>query len=980
MWFFQGYRDPDAGTVSLGVSSACAQSIEYVYDEAGRLTGVIAPNGDAARYNYDAAGNITSIERTGSTTVSVLEFSPNAGAVGTTVTIWGTAFSTTPSQNTVQFNGTSATVSSATANKLVVTVPASATTGTIAVTSPNGSATSATSFTVTTVLGVPTISSFTPSSGPVGTAFTISGTNFHPTMAQNQVRLNLTPTQLTSATSTQIGTSVPTATASGRVSVTTPGGSATSTSDFYVLPSGVSASDLVASGRMTVNGPDQNVTISTANKIAMYLFDASQGQKVRLVVSNVSLSVRTISILSPYGVTLGQYVTQVSGGTIITPFLPVTGTYTILVGSGGSTGSLTLSLYSIGQLEVDGAVSAFNWTRSGENNAYLFPANIGQDLGLSAHITSISGGGSVYFSVLKPDGDVLLYNQALFSPGASFDLQDLPATGTYTVVLDPNGTATGSMALTLSNDVTGTITPDGSAVTFSTTRAGQNGRYTFNGTAGQLMSVYQSSSSFGSFVNYKLLKSDGTQVGSTLGLSGAQTGDFTTALPASGTYALLVTPNGVSTGAATFKLVTTTTGTVTVDSSAVTFNFASGQNARYTFSGTTGQNLGLGVNVTSLTPSNGYVSASVLKPDGSTLLSPTLIYIGGMSFDFQNLPATGTYTIVVDPNSTVSGSLALTLSTDATGSITPDGSAVTFSTTRSGQNARYTFSGTAGQLMSLYQSSLSFGSTVNYKLLKSDGTQVGSTVGLWTVQTGDFTTALPTTDTYTLLVTPNGPNTGSATVYLVSTITGAIAVDGASQNPSLAVGQNARYTFSATAGNNLGLGVVVNSISGGGTVAVAVYRPNGALVTQASFSSSGGSFDLSNLPDTGTYTIVADPNGTASCTLTLTLSSDTPNSAIATDGTQVTYSTTRSGQNGRYTFSGTSGQYVTVAWSAGSTFPSGGVIQIIKPDNTVLSSGSFFSSASSFNSATFPTTGTYKVLVTPSGPGTGSVTFSLTLH
>lgn len=85
-----------------------AQSVQYVYDELGRLVAVIAPSGDAAAYSYDAVGNLLAISRYTATTVSVIEFTPNAGPTGSSVTIYGTGFSTTPSQNTVTFNGAGA--------------------------------------------------------------------------------------------------------------------------------------------------------------------------------------------------------------------------------------------------------------------------------------------------------------------------------------------------------------------------------------------------------------------------------------------------------------------------------------------------------------------------------------------------------------------------------------------------------------------------------------------------------------------------------------------------------------------------------------------------------------------------------------------------------------------------------------------------------------------------------------------------------
>jgi YD repeat-containing protein len=162
----------------LSLNPPVHAQIQYIYDENGRLTGTIAPNGDAAQYSYDAAENITAINRTAAGGVSILEFAPNSGPVGSTVSICGIGLSATPSQNTVRFNGVAGTVTSATITKLTATVPAGATSGTISVTSPNGSATSLRSFTGTTASGAPSITSFTPTIGPAGTPVTINGANF----------------------------------------------------------------------------------------------------------------------------------------------------------------------------------------------------------------------------------------------------------------------------------------------------------------------------------------------------------------------------------------------------------------------------------------------------------------------------------------------------------------------------------------------------------------------------------------------------------------------------------------------------------------------------------------------------------------------------------------------------------------------------------------------------------------------------------
>ena len=102
--------------------------------------------------------------------------------------------------------------------------------GPIQVTTPGGTATSASNFTVTA--SPPTISSFSPISGPVGTTVTISGNNFNGATA---VAFNGTAVaSFTVDSNTQIRATVPTGATSGSISVTTPGGTATSASNFTV--------------------------------------------------------------------------------------------------------------------------------------------------------------------------------------------------------------------------------------------------------------------------------------------------------------------------------------------------------------------------------------------------------------------------------------------------------------------------------------------------------------------------------------------------------------------------------------------------------------------------------------------------------------------------------------------------------------------------------------------------------------------------
>src|SRR5262249_4973847 len=112
------------------------------------------------------------------------------------------------------------------------------------------------------------------------------------------------------------------------------------------------------------------------------------------------------------------------------------------------------------------------------------------------------------------------------------------------------------------------------------------------------------------------------------------------------------------------------------------------------FDGVAGQRVSLGFT----TP--GAATVSLLNPDGTSAASSS----NGDDIDTV-LGGTGTYTIVVDPLGSNTGSFALTLSQPALGSLVIDGPPVSVNL-RSGQDGRLTFTGTAGQRVSLAASDI----------------------------------------------------------------------------------------------------------------------------------------------------------------------------------------------------------------------------------------------------------------------------------
>jgi IPT/TIG domain len=81
----------------------------------------------------------------GTTAASIVTFNPSSGAAGTLVTISGIGFA---GANKVSFNGMPATFQVNNDSQLVATVPLLASSGTVTVSTPTGTATSSTSFTV----------------------------------------------------------------------------------------------------------------------------------------------------------------------------------------------------------------------------------------------------------------------------------------------------------------------------------------------------------------------------------------------------------------------------------------------------------------------------------------------------------------------------------------------------------------------------------------------------------------------------------------------------------------------------------------------------------------------------------------------------------------------------------------------------------------------------------------------------------------
>ncbi len=156
--------------------------------------------------------------------------SPTSGANGTAVTITGLGFGNV--QGTVTFNGQVAGAATSWSDTRIILSAPNSTTGPVVVTVGGVASQEVINFTYL----APIISGLNPTSGPVGSSVTITGTNFGTSQGTSKVAFNGTDAgTATSWVNTQIIVSVPTGATTGNVVITTGAGTSNGAT-FTVTP------------------------------------------------------------------------------------------------------------------------------------------------------------------------------------------------------------------------------------------------------------------------------------------------------------------------------------------------------------------------------------------------------------------------------------------------------------------------------------------------------------------------------------------------------------------------------------------------------------------------------------------------------------------------------------------------------------------------------------------------------------------------
>jgi hypothetical protein len=359
--------------------------------------------------------------------------SPPNGAQGSAITINGAGFRT---PITVKF-GTILATSPQLINsqQINVNVPSTAVTSTVTVTTPDGTASSPSQFGVT-----PKVTSFTPTTGAVGTKVTITGNNF---TNVTDVSINGFSTNgaFTVVSATSITFNVPAGASTGPISVTTTAGTGTSTTSFKVTPkiTGFNPPAVLPNASVQIQG--FSFTGATAVKIgtvAVTVFNVDSDSQITATVP-ATASTATVTVTTPGGSAVSSTMLTIIKPPTVTSLSPTMGAVGVTVTINGT------NLSSVTDVEFTAAVGTVNAGAITVVSASSIKVNVpaGAVTGVISVTNAAGSANSGTFKVL-PKITGLSPSQGL--PNSTFNINGFSLTGATSVKI-------GSVAVTIFNVV-----------------------------------------------------------------------------------------------------------------------------------------------------------------------------------------------------------------------------------------------------------------------------------------------------------------------------------------------------------------------------------------------------------------------------------------------------------------------------------------------------------------------------------------------
>ena len=261
----------------------------------------------------------------------VTGFAPASGIRGSSVTISGSSFT---GATKVAFGGAASLAFTVDDDgQITAVVPPTATTNKLTVTTPSGSGSSAASF---IVILPPTVSSFTPASGTVGTLVTVAGSNLDSVTSASLNGQDVGT--LTHVNATQLKLTIPAGASTGKIAATNSAGSGQSSSDYKVLPkvTGFAPASGIRGSSVTISGSSftgaTKVAFGGAASLAFTVDD--DGQITAVVPPTATTNKLTVTTPSGSGSSAASFIVILPP--TVSSFTPASGTVGTLVTVAGS--------------------------------------------------------------------------------------------------------------------------------------------------------------------------------------------------------------------------------------------------------------------------------------------------------------------------------------------------------------------------------------------------------------------------------------------------------------------------------------------------------------------------------------------------------------------------------------------------------------------------------------------------------------------
>ena len=315
----------------------------------------------------------------------------------------------------------------------------------------------------------PTITSFTPTSGTVGTTVTLTGTNY---INIQSVKFNGVTAIFTINNATTITAVVPSEATTGKISVSDSAGTAQSATNFTVLPSPTVVSLLPATLTLTQGGNGTlTVTISAPQATDTAVACTSSAPTIATVPNTVIVLATqtsapiTVTAVAPGSaqITASLNATSASSTITVVPLVPAITSFTPTNGRAGTTVTLTGANFTNVSAVTFNGIAATSFT---VQNATT----------LTAVVPSTATTGPL--AVTTPGGTATSAGQFVVIPTQAMQLSTLPAT----LAIPSSGQASFNVALTGSGGFTNVATlavtglPTGVTATFKSATLTANQR------------------------------------------------------------------------------------------------------------------------------------------------------------------------------------------------------------------------------------------------------------------------------------------------------------------------------------------------------------------------------------------------------------------------------------------------------------------------------------------------------------------------